>query len=148
MDALLAAVAPWAGLDRYAQRAAAAALCEPALLREPAHARAVLEILDEVTVTAEGAGDADTYAFGVLARGLGYCWSVAAAAAPEVGLPLMERWCASEDAVVRRIMRENLGKARLERVAPDWVMRWRDELGRSRGWSGRRAAGDARDETA
>ncbi len=146
MDALLTSVAPWAHADRYAQRAAAAALCEPVLLREAAHAQAVLAILDEITVTVEGAADSDTYGYGVLCRGLGYCWSVAAAAAPETGLPIMERWCRSEDIHVRRIMRENLGKARLERVAPGWVMRWRDELGARRGWSGRRAAGDARDE--
>ena len=147
MDALLAAVAPWAHADRLPQRAAAAALCEPVLLRDDAHARAVLAILDQITLTVEGAADADTYGYGVLCRGLGYCWSVAAAAAPETGLPILERWCGSEDIHVRRIMRENLGKARLERVAPDWVMRWRDELGARRGWSGRRAAGDARNES-
>jgi hypothetical protein len=147
MEALLAAVAPWAHAGRFAQRAAAAALCEPVLLRQPAHARAVLAVLDEITASVEGAADHDTYAYGVLCRGLGYCWSVAAAAAPEDGLPLMERWCGSADVHVRRIIRDNLGKARLERVAPQWVMRWRDELGAGRGWSGRRAAGEARGES-
>ena len=30
-----------------------------------------------------------------LRQGLGYCWSVAVAALPETGKPLMERWLVS-----------------------------------------------------
>jgi hypothetical protein len=39
----------WARGNPLEQRAAAAALCEPRLLREPEHAAAVLRILDEIT---------------------------------------------------------------------------------------------------
>jgi hypothetical protein len=128
MTALLRLAADWSRRDRYAQRAAAAAICEPALLDDPDAGEAVLQILDSITGSSEAATDRDTYAYGILRRALGYCWSVAAAAAPGAGLPAMERWFDSDDPDVRWIMRENLRKARLERVAPEWVARWREEL--------------------
>ena len=40
----------------------------------------------------------------------------------------MERWLTSEQPDVRRAMRENLRKKRLEKLEPDWVARWREEL--------------------
>ncbi len=59
----------------------------------------------------------------MLRKGLGYCWSVAVAALPEPGKARMERWLASDDPDVRWIMRENLKKARLQRLDPEWVAR-------------------------
>ena len=41
--------ARWSRGHPLEQRAAAAALCEPRLLRHPEHARAVLQVLDEIT---------------------------------------------------------------------------------------------------
>ena len=55
-------------------------------------------------------------AFKTLRQGLGYCWSVAVAALPEAGKPLMEKWLASADPDIRWIMRENLKKNRLVRM--------------------------------
>jgi hypothetical protein len=60
----------------------------------------------------------------VLRQGLGYCWSVAVAALPEEGKPLMEKWCADPDPDIRWIMRENLRKNRLVRMDPAWSARW------------------------
>ena len=64
-------------------------------------------------------------AFKTLRQGLGYCWSVAVAALPGEGKPLMEKWLASPDPDIRWIMRENLKKNRLVRMDAAWVARWR-----------------------
>lgn len=121
MEGLLAEMAGWAKGGRLEQRAAAAALCEPRLLRRPDCASAVLRILDEITSTLPGAADRQGDAFKVLRQGLGYCWSVAVAAHPGAGKPLMEKWCASPDPDVRWIMRENLRKNRLARMDAEWT---------------------------
>jgi hypothetical protein len=126
MPSLLAEMRLWANANRLEQRAAAAALCEPALLHEPGHARATLEILDTITASIERARDRRSDGFVALRKGLGYCWSVAAAALPAEGLPGMERWIRSTDSDVRWIMKANLKKARLARVDPGWVRKWSD----------------------
>ena len=46
----------------------------------------------------------------------------------ECGLPAMERWFASTDRDVRWVMRVNLRKERLARVAPEWTVRWQAVL--------------------
>ncbi len=51
MDRLLAEMRCWAQGSPLEQRAAAAALCEPRLLAQPAHARATLDILDAITAS-------------------------------------------------------------------------------------------------
>ncbi len=51
MAGLLAEIAVWATGNPWEQRAAAAALCEPRLLKNPEHAAAVLSILDQITTT-------------------------------------------------------------------------------------------------
>lgn len=124
MPGLLAEMAAWSLGSYLEQRAAAAALCEPALLREPTAVARVLAILDTITAGVEAAPERRSEAFQALRKGLAYCWSVAVAAQPETGMSLMERWCASPDRDVRWIMRQNLGKQRLIRVAPDWAAAW------------------------
>jgi hypothetical protein len=59
--------------------------------------------------------------FKVLRQGMGYCWSVAVAALPDVGKPMMEKWLSSPDQDVRWIMKENLKKNRLVKMDADWV---------------------------
>lgn len=128
MQALLDEMRGWSGGSRLEQRAAAAALCEPRLLKGAETVKAVLAALDRTTETVVGADDRRSADFKALRKGLGYCWSVATAALPEHGLPLMERWMAVEDPDVRWIMVQNLKKARLARVAPDWVAEWSARL--------------------
>ena len=125
MAGLLAAMADWVGGNPLEQRAAAAALCEPRLLTQREHAAAVLEILDGITASISQLTDRRSDAFKTLRQGLGYCWSAAAAALPNVGKPLLERWLVSPDPDVRWIMRENLKKNRLVRMDAAWVARWR-----------------------
>ncbi len=122
MAALLAAMTDWAAGNLWEQRASAAALCEPRLLRRPEHAAAVLTILDGITASIAQVTDRKTDTFKTLRQGLGYCWSVAVAALPETGKPLMEKWLVGpDDPDVRWIMRENLKKNRLARMDAAWV---------------------------
>jgi hypothetical protein len=125
MDSLIVEMEAWAEGTFLEQRAAAAALCEPRLLGQPAHTRAVLRILDGITVSIMQAEDRRSPDFSALRKGLGYCWSVAVVALPGEGKALMEKWLLNPDRDVRWIMSENLKKARLERMDAVWVQEWR-----------------------
>ena len=124
MDALIDALQDWSRGTLLEQRAAAAAVCEPRLLRQPEQAAAVLHILDEITARIVRRLDRRDPDFLALKKGLGYCWSVAAAALPAQGKPLMEKWLVSPDKDIQWIMRENLKKNRLVRVDAEWVQKW------------------------
>ena len=128
MDALLDSVAAWVEGRPYEMRAAAAGFCEPALLGEEPHALRVLAALERITARLEAwpaPRDAEVM---VLRQALGYCWSVAAAACPPQGMRQIERWAASPDKDVRWVVRENLTKNRLVRIAPTWVEAVRAQL--------------------
>jgi hypothetical protein len=103
----------WSKEGPFVQRAAAAALCEPALLKKPAEVRRVLKILDRLTRSMVATRDRKQEGFRVLRQAMGYCWSVAAVADPGAGRPLMEKWVRSTDPDVAWVMKSNLGKARL-----------------------------------
>lgn len=121
MDALLAEMAAWSQGTPLEQRAAAAALCEPAQLHNPAHAAQTLHLLDAITASLAQSPDRRGEAFLALRKGLAYCWSVAVAAHPAAGKPLFERWLVATDRDVRWVMRQNLEKQRLVRMDPGWV---------------------------
>ncbi len=124
MDALLREMESWCAGNPLEQRAAAAALCEPRLLREELHAAQVLWILDRITASIQGREDRKSDEFKALRKGLGYCWSVAVAALPGEGKPAIEKWFSSDDPDVQWIMRENLKKDRLVRMDIEWAGRW------------------------
>jgi hypothetical protein len=128
MDALLKEMRGWSKGTWLEQRAAIAALCEPRLLAERRHAARVLRILDAVTKSLAKSKDRKSDAFLVLKKGLAYCWSVAVAALPKDGKPMMEKWIASDDRDVIWIMRENLKKDRLARIDTTWVKKWKIKL--------------------
>jgi HEAT repeats len=121
-DRLLSEMRSWAAGDYLEQRAAAAALCEPRLLA-PERVADVIEVLDSITASLAGRKDRRGDEFKTLRKGLGYCWSVAVAAAPSVGRPAMERWVGHDDPDIRWVMRENLRKKRLQRMDGGWVAR-------------------------
>lgn len=123
MDRLIGELQDWLSGSLLEQRAVAAALCEPRLLRAEPHARRTLELLDAITTSLTACTDRRSEAFMALRKGLGYCWSVAVVTAPDVGKPFMEKWLGSDDKDVRWIMRQNLGKARLVRMDAAWVER-------------------------
>ena len=115
MPRLLTAMLDWSDGTWLEQRAAVAALCEPALVRDEAAAAGVLRVLDRITASMASARDRDDD-LRVLRQTLGYGWSVAIVGAPEVGTQLFGRWMASEDRDVRWMVRENLKKARLDKI--------------------------------
>lgn len=123
MHTLLSEMEHWAQGSPLEQRAAAAALGEPRLLRDPAHAQRTLAILDAITATIRNQTDRRSDAFKTLRQGLGYCWSVAVAALPAEGKPLMEKWLNDLNPDIRWVMQENLKKTRLERMDSAWVAR-------------------------
>ena len=118
----------WAVGSPLEGRAAMAALCEPRLLRERATIERVLAILTRLTEAVRTAPDPRADDVRVLRQALGYGWSVAVSADPDVGLPAFERWLDQPDPDVRWIVRTNLAKARLARAAPAWVERARSRL--------------------
>lgn len=122
MPHLLAEMQVWAGEGPYVQRAAAAGLCEPDLLKQKSSAVQVLSILDRITSSLAAASDRRSDGIKALRQALGYCWSVAAAAAPENAQPYFEKWMHSTDKDVAWVMKSNLGKARVaglrEKLSP------------------------------
>ena len=114
--ALLALLASWLARGSFQElRAAAAALAHPPLLRAPAFARQALALADRIMRRVAAASPAERREedFRVLRQGLGYALSVLAAAEPERGFALLERWAACRDPEVAWILRENLKKKRL-----------------------------------
>lgn len=121
IDFLLREMKDWSKGNLLEKRAAAAALCEPRLLTSEKVADAVLEILDDITVSIVGFINPKSEAYGVLKKGLAYCWSVAVAACPEKGKKLMEKWAERNDKNIIWIMKENLKKNRLVLMDKEWV---------------------------
>jgi hypothetical protein len=133
-EALAAAMHEWADSSWLERRAAAAALCEPALVTTPERVGEALAVLAEATtgITEAGPEQRRSKEFKALRKGLGYCWSVAVASAPEVGRPpfeeLVDRAATSKDGDLAWIARENLRKKRLERLDRRWVTRLQERL--------------------
>ncbi|HLY27791.1 MAG TPA: hypothetical protein VKQ72_15705 [Aggregatilineales bacterium] len=128
MSALVEEMQKWSQGNLLEQRAAAAAVCEPRLLKNPAHAEQVFQILDTVTASIAQESNRKSEAFIALRKGLAYCWSVAVAAYPGVGKSHFERWLESNDKDIRSILRENLKKDRLSRMDAAWVERAQTRL--------------------
>jgi hypothetical protein len=122
--AMIAEMRGWASGSLLECRAAAAAICEPSLLTDRADAEAALVFLDGITARLAEETDRKDEGYKVLRKALAYCWSVAAAAAPERGRIEMERWMKSNDPDVRWVMRQNLGKKRILALGQAWVDRW------------------------
>jgi hypothetical protein len=121
MELLLNQMKTWSKGNWYEKRAAAATLAEPRLLKNPKHAKQALQILDKISASMVTDNKSPDEAYKVLRQAMGYCWSVAVAALPEVGKPMMERWLNCDDKDIRWIMKENLKKNRLVRMDADWV---------------------------
>ncbi len=97
------------------QRAVVAALAHPPVLDRPERAAfclAVSERLLQSVAKLDGAARRSPQ-FEVLTKGLSYAISVFVAAAPKEGFALLARWAVLPDVDSRRIVRANLGKARL-----------------------------------
>ncbi|TQK27869.1 hypothetical protein FBY28_0831 [Arthrobacter sp. SLBN-53] len=111
-------VARWArDRDPLVVRAAVAAICEPRLLgTEPAAACAIDTCTTATAVVAGWPADARRDpALRTLRQTLGYCWSVAVAAAPDSGLPAFSS-LDDTDPDVSWVIQQNLKKKRLMRI--------------------------------
>jgi len=129
MEALLVEMADWAVGNLLERRAAAAGPCHPELLVEADKAERVIELLDQITRSLLEEPDRRSDVYKTLCKALGYCWSVTVAAQPEIGKPFMEGWMSSEDRDVRRIMKQNLKKKRLNQADSNWTETWISFLG-------------------
>lgn len=119
-DALLDVLKRWRNDPHpLVQRARAAAICEPPLLRAPRLAAVALTVCEQATDALlrvpppRRAPDART-----LRQALGSCWSVAIAASPGAGLPRFAALAALDDPDVAWIVRTNRTKAPLARLLP------------------------------
>src|SRR6266508_3321870 len=121
MDLLLKEMQTWIKGNWYEKRAAAATLAEPRLLKHPKHTKQVLQILDKITASMETDGNSKDESFKVLRQGMGYCWSVAVAALPDLGKLMMEKWLDTQDKDIRWIIKEHLKKDRLIKMDAGWV---------------------------
>ncbi len=111
----------WSKGNWLEKRAAAAALAEPRLLKDPKVVSRVLLLFDTITSEMEAAPSPAEEAFKVLRQAMGYCWSVAVAAYPDEGQPMMEKWITSQNKDIQWVMKENLKKNRLVRMDANWV---------------------------
>ena len=127
MQALLREMRVWANGNDYEQRAAAAALCEPALLRNLRDVDTVLDPGSDHLGPRPVNRIAVPRVSGRSGR-LAYCWSVAVAASPDRGRELMQPWVRSDDPDVRWIMKQNLEKKRIAAAGADWVASRLNEL--------------------
>jgi hypothetical protein len=116
LSALLDEMERWASGSPLEGRAAMAAICEPRLLRQRQDVRRVLSILDVLTASVRDAVQPTLPEVRVLRQALGYGWSVAVAADPEIGLPAFDRWASDVNPDVRWIVNENRKKTRLARL--------------------------------
>lgn len=117
-SALVPLVLSWANdPDPLVQRASAATICEPRLLRTPEAAAVAIEVCRRTTghlASTDPAlrSDPDTR---VLRQALGYCWSVAVAADPHNGIAAFQA-VDTRDPDVAWIVKQNLSKARLAKL--------------------------------
>lgn len=126
---LLALMDDWSTGSLLERRAVVATLCEPGLLKSLRNAEKIIDMLDRVTSSILSEEDRRSEEFRVLRKALGYGWSVAVSAHPDIGKPLMERWINSEDKDIRWIMSSNLKKNRLSKFDPVWVKSQLEAIG-------------------
>jgi hypothetical protein len=101
--------------DPFLERAALATLAHASLLKIPANATLGLDLTDAILDRLQSLPQAHQKTEGnrILTQTLGYAISMFVAASPSDGFARMERWLMRADKSTRRIMNENLGKARL-----------------------------------
>jgi hypothetical protein len=101
-------------------RLVAAALAHPPLLADADLCRYALEKAEAIlrATAATPPGERSREEFRVLVKGLSYALSVLAARLPAEGFALFERWISSPDSALRRILKENLKKRRLQAADP------------------------------
>ena len=121
MEELITEMEMWAKGNSYEKRAAAAALCEPKLLKQKEQVSKVLQVLDSITSSIKGIIDRKDEGFKALKKGLAYCWSVAIVGFPDEGKQRFEKLMTYDDKDINWIIKENLKKERLKRMDQEWT---------------------------
>lgn len=114
--------------DWLAMRAVAAGVAEPRLLKEAAIAKQALQLHDTIMACIVASADRRSEEFKALRKGLGYTFSVIAAALPEEGFQALRKLTASEDKDLLWIAKNNLKKNRLAKHFPDEVDRCQEVI--------------------
>jgi hypothetical protein len=98
------------------RRAVLAALAHPPLLEEEQFARYALKTADRILqdTAVIPAEQRKGEAFQVLKKGMSYALSVLVVHLPDEGFALLERWAERSDPDIRRVLKENLKKKRLQ----------------------------------
>jgi len=94
-------------------RAVAAALADPAILKDEQVAAQALMMHQKIMENLVLQVDRKSETFRTLRKGLGYTWSVVIQANPEKGFNVLAEMAKSEDRDIQWIVRENLKKNRL-----------------------------------
>lgn len=118
---LMQIIEEWYLGNNYEQRAVAAGLCEPVILKTDEINNFTLRILKSITTGLETRSEPSNESFKTLVQSLCYCWSVAIAASPDKGKQFFEEMAASENKNIRKIVKENLKKNRLIKMDKAWV---------------------------
>lgn len=118
---LIAVTAGWEKGSHYLQRALAAGLCEPQILKSTELKEYALNSLETITKALPVNNNPSSVEYKALIKGLSYCWSVAIVAYPEKGKPLFEELTNLNNKDVKKIIKENLKKNRLIKSHPMWV---------------------------
>jgi len=121
MPALLNVATGLASGGPLEQRAAAAALAEPRLLKDESDAPRIVAIMDAITQSMLDTTERNTDAFRALRKGMGYSWSVIIAAYPDAARSAFERWLEYRDRDLAWMLKENLHKKRLQKMDAAWV---------------------------
>lgn len=121
MNGLLELMESWATGSCFERRAAVASLCVPSLLKDMEQATKVFDLLDRITASVPLEKDKRSDGFQALRKALGYGWSVAVVAQPDIGRERMEKWVPNESNDIRWIIKQNLKKKRLIRMDAQWV---------------------------
>ncbi len=129
IEELINEMEKWAQGNNYEKRAAAAALCEPKLLKEEKQVSKILRLLDRIMESICEIQDRKEESYIALKKGMAYCWSVAVAGNPNEGKRLIEKWIECTDKDIRWIIKENMKKKRLERMDNEWTERLKKKLG-------------------
>jgi hypothetical protein len=116
IEVTLAAFQRWVSEGNWLEmRAAAAALAEPSVLRDPAVATAALRLHERILAAIVAASDRKAESFRVLRKGLGYTLSLIVTRMPNEGFQLLKQLVATRDPDVVWIIKQNLAKKRLAR---------------------------------
>ena len=117
-DPVIKLTAAWGtSQDPFLERAALATLGHAPLLKSPANALLGLDLTSAVIDRLQSLPQAHQKTEGnrILTQTLAYVVSMFVAAQPETGFARLEQWLMRADKSTRRIINENLGKARLTR---------------------------------